>query len=86
MGDPVLGGLVNHIKTVHEKVKCHKCDKCMKTFTGSGTLKTHIKVVHEGQRDHTCDFCGKSFGYAGSNKLINYAEDNYNIYLSFFTS
>ena len=53
--------LQNHIKSVHEGRRDHKCDHCGKSYSKKSSLKTHIKTFHEGRRDYECNQCGKSF-------------------------
>ena len=54
-------------KTV-KKVKNHKCDSCLKSFSSPMDLKRHINSVHNGQKDQKCDLCGKTFSAAGNLK------------------
>ena len=42
--------LKNHIHTVHEGHKDHKCE-----FSQVGNLKKHIHIVHEGSKDYKCE-------------------------------
>ena len=60
--------LKNHIKTIHEGHRNHKCDTCGKYFTELGSLMMHIKTIHEGQRNFKCDHCGKFTTTAGNLK------------------
>ena len=53
--------LNNHINTVHESIKPHKCDTCGKAYPKQYQLLRHIKTIHEGHKPFNCDDCGKSF-------------------------
>ena len=48
--------LKNHISTVHEGMKNHKCETCGKAFCSKQYLYLHIGSVHEGIKNHKCDF------------------------------
>ena len=37
-----------HIKTVHEKIKEHKCEMCHQKFSLKNILTNHIKIIHDG--------------------------------------
>ena len=56
------GNLKLHIKTVHDKVKCHTCDLCLRAFGLKGVLQRHVKTVHDKVKPHKCDLCLKAFG------------------------
>ena len=44
--------LEKHIKTVHEGLKNHKCEKCLEEFSYNYQLREHVKSVHEGLKDY----------------------------------
>ena len=50
-----------HHKSVHLKIKDHKCQLCDASFPGSSALKFHVKIVHHKIKDSTCEICGKSY-------------------------
>ena len=75
------GHLKNHIYTVHEGNKDHKCKSCGKSFSEAGSLKKHIHTVHEHHKDYKCISCCKSFSQAGSLKThIKNLHDVKNLY------
>ena len=53
--------LEEHCKSVHEKIRNHKCDQCNKTFALKCNLNKHIKNVHENVKDHKCDICNEIY-------------------------
>ena len=60
----LAGNLKQHVNSVHEKKKHHKCksfshiskdyqcDSCGKQFALLSHLKRHIVAVHDGKKDH----------------------------------
>ena len=49
--------LVNHKKSVHQKIKEFSCHICGKAFSQKLSLKHHVIRVHEGGGDLMCDKC-----------------------------
>ena len=49
--------LTRHIKTVHEKVKEFKCDRCLYACSQRTNLRNHINAVHEKKREFKCELC-----------------------------
>ena len=43
----VENNLRQHIHTVHEGYKDHKCESCGKTFSSAQYVKKHIHTFHE---------------------------------------
>ena len=43
--------LKNHIHTIDEDDKNHKCETCGKLFTEARSLKRYIRSIHEGRKD-----------------------------------
>ena len=37
----------NHIQSVHEGDKCHKCEMCSKGYHLFSDLRKHMKIVHD---------------------------------------
>ena len=56
---------INHVNTVHKKIKAHICHHCGQAFSKPRTLKTHLSKMHnEGapiEKKYKCDQCDKSF-------------------------
>lgn len=50
------GGLKQHKKAVHNKIKDCRCpyDDCVKSYATMGDLNRHKKSVHEGKRPFVC--------------------------------
>ena len=48
-----------HAKTVHGKIRNHKCDSCDKRFAHKDGLVKHVKTVHDAIRAFICDLCEK---------------------------
>ena len=53
------GSLKQHLMTVHEKIKNHKCRLCNKSFGHKWILEGHLQTVHGKRRDFSCDVCSK---------------------------
>jgi hypothetical protein len=51
------GGLKQHIKSVHDKIKDIICDQCDAKFFRKSHLKQHIKRIHDKIKDHLCGQC-----------------------------
>jgi KRAB domain-containing zinc finger protein len=47
----------NHVKSVHDKIKEHKCPQCDYAATQKSHLRRHIKAVHDKIRKHSCSDC-----------------------------
>ena len=56
--------VVNHKRSVHEKIKLHMCDLCSYTASKYNNLSRHIKAKHSDIKDFTCNLCD----FATSNK------------------
>lgn len=56
------GGLKQHVKAVHERIKDRQCPHpgCTKSYASGGDASRHFKSVHENLRPFQCD-CGKTF-------------------------
>lgn len=54
------GGLLRHVKEVHEKVRNHLCTICHKWFVNRPTLEDHLRT-HSGERPFVCHQCGLMF-------------------------
>ena len=53
-------GLYVHKKTIHEKIKAFKCDRCDRTFKRLHHVKDHMKLKHES-KEFKCDICYLEF-------------------------
>lgn len=63
------GHFVQHVKTVHHKIRAFKCDICDgKTFPQRSHLNMHIKTVHNMEKDYKCTHCKRAFGYKSNLK------------------
>lgn len=49
------------IRSVHEKVKPYKCDKCSSTFAFKDGLQRHNQMVHDQIRPFSCSYCSLMF-------------------------
>lgn len=56
------GSLTRHIKSKHEKLRPHACNRCPKSFSALWTLRVHQRNVHLKSKPHKCHLCDKSFG------------------------
>lgn len=56
------GGLAQHDKAVHQKLKDCRCphDNCYKSYATTGDLNRHIKSVHQHERPFVC-ICKKKY-------------------------
>ena len=59
--------MMRHKKTVHDKVKSHKCDICEKCYSHLNSLKDHL-LTHSLHQPVSC-WCGKSVSNAQSLKF-----------------
>ena len=55
----------NHVRSVHQGVKNHVCDKCQKRFYHKAELIRH-QPTHTGEKPFVCTVCGKAFSYKSS--------------------
>jgi len=60
--------LKQHIDSIHDGKKPHKCSICDQSFSQKGHLKEHTDSVHEGKKPHKCSICGQSFSKKGQLK------------------
>eukprot|EP00092_Neocalanus_flemingeri_P016057 GFUD01017381.1.p1 GENE.GFUD01017381.1~~GFUD01017381.1.p1 ORF type:complete len:549 (+),score=125.45 GFUD01017381.1:12-1658(+) len=62
------GHLKTHIKVVHEGVKSHQCQTCMKGFKTSKMLQAHelIHAPDDVKYQFSCHECGKRFTQRGN--------------------
>eukprot|EP00190_Bangiopsis_sp_CCMP1999_P001065 CAMPEP_0198732666 /NCGR_PEP_ID=MMETSP1475-20131203/37809_1 /TAXON_ID= ORGANISM="Unidentified sp., Strain CCMP1999" /NCGR_SAMPLE_ID=MMETSP1475 /ASSEMBLY_ACC=CAM_ASM_001111 /LENGTH=225 /DNA_ID=CAMNT_0044495809 /DNA_START=298 /DNA_END=975 /DNA_ORIENTATION=- len=58
--------LETHVRTVHEKLRPHKCAHCDAHFGTKSNLNTHTKSVHEGKRPFPCEVCNVAFKTRGN--------------------
>ena len=58
---PKKSDLANHIKTIHEKIKKHKCEQCGEFFAKKSNLVDHINAIHSKSKNYECQVCGQSF-------------------------
>ena len=69
--------LSEHIKTVHEGIKEHKCNFCGKFYSQKSSLNLHVKTFHkdmaqektENKGQVECNFCGKFYSNKSSLNL-----------------
>ena len=61
-----LGSLKQHQKTVHEKVRPFKCERCDRSFGQRNHLRQHILVVHDKVKMYACDVCEMTFSILGN--------------------
>ena len=52
-----------HARSVHEKIKDHKCDECGQCFVAKSKLELHIKAIHRKIKDQFCDQCDYATSY-----------------------
>ena len=52
--------LLQHVKTVHDKIKSFVCNKCDKTFSQCRDLKNHMRT-HTKEKPFQCSICNKRF-------------------------
>ena len=45
------------MKSIHDKIKDFKCDKCEYKTTTKHNLIHHIKSIHDNIKDFKCDKC-----------------------------
>ena len=57
-----------HISTVHDKIKPHKCNQCPKSFGYKHHLTQHIDDVHNQEKPHECATCPKISSSENSKK------------------
>ena len=60
-----------HIRSIHEDLKLHKCDRCKKSFGHKYAVKKHIREVHNKDltiERYFCKVCGKTFTNKKSEK------------------
>ena len=51
------GGLLQHMKVVHQKIKKYACEKCPFKSATNNAIRTHVKSVHDLVRDFECSLC-----------------------------
>ena len=70
---PVPRYLKQHVMSVHESDRYHKCNQCDRYFTKPYKLKNHIEYVHEQTKNFKCDYCGKLFTQSSNlNKHVRF--------------
>ena len=52
--------IIDHVKTVHQKIKDFKCDQCSKSFGRNSNLKRHKEIIHL-QEKFDCEICEKKY-------------------------
>lgn len=57
------GGVVSHVRSVHQRLRPFACDfrGCPSTFGHRGDVTRHVRSVHEGARPFKCDICSTRF-------------------------
>ena len=66
-----------HLKSVHNKIKDFKCNKCEYECYSKGNLKRHVKMIHSKIKDHTCELCDYICSSKDSLKIhIKHVHDN----------
>ena len=53
--------LIEHQRTVHEKLEPHQCDECGKKFKRKSQVNRHRLSVHALVKPHKCTVCDKTF-------------------------
>ena len=53
--------LLKHIRSVHERIKPFRCEKCASSFAEKKDMLRHIGTVHEGKKLYKCDTCKTNF-------------------------
>ena len=61
LGVKLIISVKSHVKSIHEGIKQHVCDKCDSAFSRPHDLKRHTETVHEGLKRYLCDKCDKAF-------------------------
>ena len=64
---PSSAKLIEHVSSVHEKIRNFKCSTCGKSFSALSSLKKHQKYIHDGVKE-VCETCGKIYGDMNSLK------------------
>ena len=58
--------LNQHVRTVHEQQRPHKCNQCDRAFGKRSDLASHESAVHKKERPHVCKVCLRSFAKRGN--------------------
>jgi KRAB domain-containing zinc finger protein len=60
--------LHEHVRSVHDKIRDHKCAMCDYSASRQRTLKEQLKSVHDKIKDYKCNQCCYSSSYSSSLK------------------
>ncbi|KAL1460863.1 hypothetical protein WDU94_012802 [Cyamophila willieti] len=56
--------LIDHIRSVHQKIRDFSCNYCTRTFSTVYNLREHVNI-HTALKKHVCEVCGQAFVHKG---------------------
>uniref|UniRef100_A0A8D9ELR5 PR domain zinc finger protein 5 n=1 Tax=Cacopsylla melanoneura TaxID=428564 RepID=A0A8D9ELR5_9HEMI len=64
--------LIDHIRSVHQKIRDFSCHLCKGTFSTVYNLREHMNI-HTASKKHVCEVCGQAFVHKASLNLHKFS-------------